>query len=175
MNYNNEEKNREVFHMEKKELNQIYSRLRARCMQLMDGLDHRAFESEWGWYGGHYYKNEEGEYERAEYPIPVISVKGLCDVEISLDQVSVSTKRRRLDTLAYSFEKFQGVPFECFSIEDYLGQDYYNPGLSMEEFRNRMEKSQEAALGFSFLFGFDVDAGFLSEFAKLLCREGFFY
>lgn len=34
-----------------------------------------------------------------EYPIPVISVKGLCDVEISLDQVTVSTKRRRLDTL----------------------------------------------------------------------------
>lgn len=110
-----------------------------------------------------------------EYPIPVISVKGLCDVEISLDQVTVSTKRRRLDTLEYSFEKFECVPFECFRIESYLGEDYFNAQTSMEEFRTKMEKSQETSLGFSFLFGFDTDADALYQFAKLLRREGFFY
>lgn len=161
--------------MDRKELNEMYSCLRARCTQMMESLNHRAFASEWGWYGGHYYRNEEGEYERAEYPIPVISVKGLCDVEISLDQVTVSTKRRRLDTLEYSFEKFEGVPFECFSIENYLGEDYFNAQTSMEEFRTKMEKSQETALGFSFLFGFDTDADSLYQFAKLLRREGFFH
>lgn len=38
-----------------------------------------------------------------------------------------------------------------------------------------MEKSQETALGFSFLFGFDTDADSLYQFAKLLRREGFFH
>lgn len=43
------------------------------------------------------------------------------------------------------------------------------------EFRDKMRKSQEKALGFSFLFDFDTDADFLYEFVKLLRREGFFY
>lgn len=161
--------------MDMKELNEMYNRLHVRCMQLMHGLTHRVFENEWAWYGGHYFKNAEGEYELAEYPIPVISVKGFCDVEIGLDQVSVSTKRRRLDTLEYSFEKFKDIPFECFSIENFLDEDYYNPSIPMAEFREKMRKSQEKALGFSFLFDFDVDADFLYEFVKLLRREGFFY
>ena len=78
----------------------------------------------------------------------MISVKGLCDVEISLDQVTVSTKRRRLDTLEYSFEKFEGGPFECVRIESYLGEDHFNAQTSMEEFRTKMENSQETSLGF---------------------------
>ena len=42
------------------------------------------------------------------YPIPVISVKGYCDVEISPDGISVTTKKKRNDTLDYSFEKLKG-------------------------------------------------------------------
>lgn len=161
--------------MDMKELNGMYCRLQMKCSELMRGLHHRIFETEWGWYSGHYYKNSGGEYERTEYPIPVITVKGLCDIEINLDSVSLTTKRRRTETLDYAFDKFSGVPFEVFSIEDYLDEDYYAPGTDIGVFRDRIRKSQENDLGFSFLFDFDVGGDRMYEFVKLLRREGFYY
>jgi len=161
--------------MDMKELNEMYFRLEMKCVELMHGLHHRVFETEWGWYNGHYYKNSEGGYERANYPIPVITVKGFCDIEINLDSVTVTAKRKRADTLEYSFSKFCGVSFEVFSIEQYLDEDYYAPGMDMEVFREKMRKSQEKALGFSFLLDFDVDGDSIYEFVKLLRREGFYY
>ena len=85
-------------------------------------------------YNGHYYKNAEGEYERADYPIPVITV-----------------------------------------IEQYLDEDYYAPGMSMEDFRENMRKSQEEELGFTFQFDKDVDKDEMYGFVQLLRREGFYY
>lgn len=161
--------------MDIKELNEFYYQLQIRCNSLMLGLRHRLLETECGWYNGHYYKNEEGEYECANYPIPVITVKGLCDIEVNLDSVSVTSKRNRLDTLDYSFSRFTGVPFEVFSIEQYLDEDYYAPGMSMEDFRENMRKSQEEELGFSFQFDKDVDKDEMFGFVKLLRQEGFYY
>lgn len=161
--------------MDMKELNEMYYRLQMKCNKLMYGLHHRIFETEWAWYNGHYYKNEEGEYERAEYPIPVITVKGFCDIEINLDSVSLTTKRKRIDTLDYSFAKFAGTPFEVFSIEEYLDDNYFATGWDIEIFREKIRKSQEKELGFSFLFDFDIDGDSMYEFVKLLRREGFYY
>ena len=160
--------------MDLKELNAFYARLQAKCTELLSGIKYRAFESEWAWYNGHFYKNEAGKYAEALYPIPVISIKGLCDIEINPDCVSVTAKRSRADTLDYSFDKFAGIYFEAFSVEQYL-DDYYASGISMEEFRERIRKSQEKELGFSFRFSFDVDGDRMYAFVKLLRREGFYY
>ena len=159
--------------MDMKELNKMYYRLQMKCNELMYGLHHRIFETEWGWYNGHYYKNSSGEYERAEYPIPVITVNGFCDIEINLDHISLTSKRCRAETLNYAFEKFSGIPFEVFSIENYLDEDYYTHGTDITVFRNKIRKSQEKELGFSFLFDFDVGGDRIYEFVKLLRREGF--
>lgn len=156
------------------ELNAFYSRLQTKCVEILTGMKHRAFECQWAWYNGHYYKNEAGEYAEALYPIPVISVKGLCDIEINPDCVTLTAKRSRTDTLDYSFAKFDGVYFEVFSVEHYL-DDYYAPGITMKDFRERIRKSQEKELGFSFRFSFDVDGDRMYEFVKLLRREGFYY
>lgn len=53
------------------------------------------------------------------YPIPVISVKGYCNVEISPDGISVTTKKKRKDALDYSFERLKGYSFEAFGVEGY--------------------------------------------------------
>ncbi|RKJ40102.1 hypothetical protein D7X94_09555 [Acutalibacter sp. 1XD8-33] len=160
--------------MNMKERNEIYEQLQTRCGALRHGLRDGMPETKWGWYNGHYYKNDQGEYERAEYPIPVITVQGVCDIEINLDSVSLTTKRGRLETLDYSLDKFAGIPFEVFSIEQYLDPDYYAPGMDMEAFRENIRKSQEKELGFSFQFECDVDSGRMREFVQLLRREGFY-
>ena len=86
--------NQELFH----EMQRFYDRLETRSGQLFHALFHRVFELEVGWHGGHYHKNEDGTWIREAYPIPVIGVKGFCDIEVQPDHISVSTKLRRSRT-----------------------------------------------------------------------------
>lgn len=73
-------------------LNEAYSRLEAKHNEIIRALSHRIFELDSGWHNGHYQKNSAGKWVRDAYPISVITVKGLCDIEIQFDRISVSTK-----------------------------------------------------------------------------------
>jgi hypothetical protein len=83
MEYNYEEK-----------LNQIYERLDKKRGELVEALSHHIFEVKSAYYNGHYYKNEQGDYKITWYPIPVVSVSHICDIEINLNNISVSTKKK---------------------------------------------------------------------------------
>ena len=160
------------------ELNQFYCRLNLKCAELVHGLRHRVFQVDWGWFNGHYEKDEDGEYYRNDYPIPVISVKGFCDIEVGPDAVTVTAKRKRRDILDGDFEKsfakLAGYYFEAFGVEGYL-DDFYQPGMTLEQFRENVKNSREADVGFSFRLDFDVTGEQIYEFAKLLRREQFYY
>ena len=160
------------------ELNQFYFRLRIKCAELALGLHHRIFQVEWGWFSGHYEKDGDGEYSRNDYPIPVISVKGYCDIEVNPDCVTVTAKRKRRDVLEGDFEKsfakLTAYPFEAFGVEGYL-DGFYQPGMTLEQFRENVKNSREAEIGFSFRLGFDVTGEQIYEFDKLLRREQFYY
>ena len=108
-------------------LNEAYSGLEAKHDEIIRALTNRIFELGSGWYNGHYQKDPEGKWVRDAYPIPVITVKGLCDIEIQFDGISVSTKLKRETALEYPFDKFMDHGFEAYGVEDYLG-DYYHPG-----------------------------------------------
>lgn len=156
------------------QLNEVYSRLEAKHSELVWGLTHRIFELESGWYSGHYQKREDGTWVRDAYPIPVISVKGLCDIEIQLDRINVTTKLKRSAALAYSYQKLMGYEWEAYGMENYLSE-YYHAGQSVEELKDNIRASREKEVGFSFTFPFETDGKQFLEFAKLLRREGFYY
>ena len=164
--------------MDVAELNQFYFRLRIKCAELALGLHHRIFQVEWGWFSVHYEKDGDGEYSMNDYPIPVISVKGYCDIEVNPDCVTVTAKRKRRDVLEGDFEKsfakLTAYPFEAFGVEGYL-DGFYQPGMTLEQFRENVKNSREAEIGFSFRLGFDVTGEQIYEFAKLLRREQFYY
>lgn len=125
------------------ELNDVYRQLEQKCCGLLHALNHRIFEVESGWYNGHYQKNADGKWVRNAYPIPVIAVKGLCDIEIQFDRISVSTKRKRDAVLAYSFDKLMDYEFEAYGVEDYLS-DYYHPGQTVGDLKENIKASDEA-------------------------------
>ena len=162
--------NQELFH----EMQRFYDRLETKSGQLFHALFHRVFELEVGWYSGHYHKSKDGTWTREAYPIPVIGVKGFCDIEVQPDHISVSTKLKRTTALNYSFVKFAEYDFEAYGVEDYLA-DFYHPGQTMEELKENIRACQEREIGFSFSFPFDVDGQKMYEFVKLLRREGFYY
>lgn len=118
--------------------------------------------------------DETGNWFRESCPIPVIDVKGLCNIEIPFDKITISTKLKRSAALAYPFEKFAGYEFEAYGVNDYLA-DFYHSGQTLQELQKNIRACDEKEIGFSFVFPFDVDEKQIFEFVKLLRREGFYY
>ena len=104
----------------------------------------------------------------------MIDVKGLCDIEIPFDKITISTKLKRNAALEYSFEKFAGCEFEAYGVDDYL-TDFYHPGQTVQDLKENIRGCDEKEIGFSFVFPFEVDGKQIFEFVKLLRREGFYY
>ena len=142
--------------------------------EIVHALFHRIFELESGWYNGYYHKDDNGNQIRETYPIPVIGVKGFCDIEIQFDKISISTKLKRNTALAYSFEKFVGYQFEAYGVTDYLS-DFYHTGQTIQEMKDCICACDEKEIGFSFIFPFGIEGKQIFEFVKLLRREGFYY
>lgn len=156
------------------EINTTYYRLETKQDEITHTMFNRSFELESGWYNRHYRKGVNGNWIRESYPIPVIAVKGLCDIEIQFDKISVSTKMERDTVLSYFFEKFFGYEMEAYGVEDYLA-DFYHAGQTLQEMKDNIRACDEKEIGFSFLFPFDVDEKQIFEFVKLLRRECFYY
>lgn len=156
------------------EMNAAYYRLEMKRSQIVSALFHRIFKLESGWYSGHYHKDDGGQWIRESYPIPVIGVKGLCDIEIQFDKLFVTTKLKRDVALDYSFKKFSAYEFEAYGVEDYLA-DFFHPGQTIEQMKENIEACEETEIGFSFVFPFGVEGKQLFEFIKRLRHEGFYY
>ncbi len=156
------------------QINGVYYRLERKQGEIVQALLHRIFETESGWYNGHYHKSAQGHWYRESYPIPVVGVKGFCDIEIEFDKISVSAKLKRDAALAYSYEKFLGYEFEVYGVEDYLA-DFYHAGQTVQEMKENIRACDEKEIGFSFYFPFDLEGKRLFEFVKLLRSEGFYY
>ena len=164
----------EITEQEKQRMNEIYFALSTKQAQLFHGLYHRVFELSTGFYNGHEHQAPDGTWQTDYYPIPVISVKGFCDVEISPDGISVTTKKKRKDALDYSFEKLKGYSYEAFGVEGYL-DTFYRDGMTVAEMKENISHSKEREIGFCFSLPWDIDGEAMYEFAKLLRREGFYY
>ena len=162
--------------MNRDELNELYRELENRMHKIIAPFAslHKGYDFSCGYYSGHYHKNVEGKYMMDFFPIPVVTVKGLCDIEIDLDKVSVSTKLRREEALNYSYEKLSGYEFEAYGVDEYL-DDFYVKGNSYSELVENIASSKEKEIGFSFLFSEDVGAEEIYKCVKFLRKEGFFY
>lgn len=173
--------------IEKKLLNEInnaYSILEAKQYEILNRLKNGCeielgwyndgYEVELAWYNGNYHKDEKGEWIREAYPIAVLAVKGLCDVEIYFDKISVSAKLTRARALEYSYEKIFSYNVEVFGVEDYL-LDFYKSGMFEENLKANIAHSDEEEIGFAFEFSFDAEVGEIAELVGLIKQEGFYY
>ena len=126
---------------------------------------------EYGWYNGHFHK-DDGKWVKEYYPIPVISVKGLCDIEVGLETTTLSAKLGRDAAAQFPFETLSGCEFEVYGVQNYLS-DFYRDGIATAQMRENICSSGETEIGFSFavdraneseqlvkLVGMMKDAGF---------------
>ena len=155
--------------MTRSQLNEIYRSLDAKAREI-SALFHRPV----GWYNGHYRKGESGTYEKDYYPIPEVTIPALCDVEIGLDGITVTTKLTRSAALSYDYAEIAAYDFEVYGVEDYLN-DFRTPDGTTEAMLERIRKSAEATIFFSFTFPFDTSPADIQTFVDFLRVNGFFY
>lgn len=155
-------------------MNEVYSQLDQKRVELLQTLRGQSAECVSGFYNGHYRRTESGDYQMDSFPIPVISVKGCCDIEINFDTLTVSAKLSRSDALACSFEKFADIPFEVYGVENYL-LDFYLAGMTVAQMHAKISGSTEKEIGVSFVFPFDVKAERICKFVEQLHHERFYY
>ena len=93
------------------EMNNAYYILELKEAEIFHALFHRIFDLESGWYSGHYYKDDNSKWFLTSYPIPVIDVRGFCDIEIGFEKISISTKLKRDSFLTYSSNTQQEYPY----------------------------------------------------------------
>ena len=100
--------------MNKSELNAFYRELEHRAnLVLGQWVTLRSRPAELRYYSGHYTKNSVGIYEADAFPIPVLSIKGLCDVEFHIDQIQVTTKLKKWMRSTSIIKKSQDILLNC--------------------------------------------------------------
>lgn len=159
--------------MEKKQLNEIYERLDTKAKRIVRRFAGNGFACEMAYFNGHYSKNGQGEYEIEYFPIPVISLKGCCDIELEPDGITVSAKLARKEALAMDYTALSDYRFEVYGMEDYLS-DYYGQKDTVEQLLCNLGQSKEKEIGYSFIFDFDTEEERLYELVCLLREKGFY-
>ena len=162
--------------MTRKELNDVYEKLDLKAMELSFPFNkiHGIFQYSVGFYNGHYSKNKSGEYQMDYFPIPVISIKNMCDIEIGIEKISVSTKLKKEEALKFNYSKLNGYMFEAYGVENYL-ENYYIEGDTIEQLIEKVQNSEEKEIGFAFFLSDDIDGDTIYKFVKFLKRNGFYY
>ncbi len=160
--------------MQMEELNAVYFPLAQRQKEFLAILSQQNVPFSSGWFNGHFSKRSDGSYQMDYFPIPVVSITGLCDIELNFDSVTVSTKLSRENALRFCFEDFPDIPFEAYGVEDYLA-DFYLAGMTAAQLRQNIERSRETEIGFQFRFPTDVAGEALCAFAGLLREKQFYY
>ncbi|MCH5160162.1 MAG: hypothetical protein J1F66_04870 [Clostridiales bacterium] len=155
--------------IERNQLNKIYRKLDLKARDISERL-----KCAFAYYNGHYSKNTAGEYEMDCFPIPVVELKGVCDIAIELDKISVTTKLTRELAVLYNFEKLNSYQFEAYGVENYL-DDFYVAGDTISGMKEKITRSKEQNVFFSFCFPFEVTTDTVYELVNFLSGEGFFY
>ena len=156
-------------------LNNLYQPLEGKLYELIAKLTklHSGFKVTSGFYNGHYHKNIDGLYKEDKYPIPVISVTGLCDIEIDIDDITVTTKFSREQITVFDWNKLGDIHFEVYGVKDYLS-DYGNE-LEAGQIRNNIQSSTEKEFFISFSFPMTTNGDTIMKFMRTLQKNHFYY
>lgn len=148
-------------------LNMVYEPIYKYTQDFLKVLTSReGYECKRGFYNNHYIKKDEmwlTEY----YPIPVITIKDICDIGFDIDHTFVECKMKREKALGFQWELFLDYKFEVYGVEEYLN-DFYNENLDIESISSNINDSTEQEIGITFYFGYLENKNYLLELIKKL-------
>lgn len=126
-----------------------------------------------GYYNAHYHKDDGGEYQRDVYPIPVIGVPGLCDIELDIDNICVTSKLTKDQIVIFDWSTFENESFEVYGVENLLND--YGDHHSANAMKDLVLSSSESEFFISFSFPISANDEQVVNFLRLLHKNRFYY
>lgn len=156
-------------------LNQIYQPISNMSHELVGALTglHGGYQITNGFFNGHYHRNADGEYQADAYPISVISVMGLCDIEIDFDGISVTAKLSKESIRRFDWGLLGAIPFEVYGAEQYLTD--YGSNQNPDEIGNRTQLSAEREFFVSLSLPVTISGDDVLKILEVLQKNGFYY
>ncbi len=149
-----------------KALNDIYKPLHEYSTALLNALRNAGYEAVRGYYNNHYIKKAD-EWAVEYYPVPVISVKNVCDICLDINRTFVEFKLERQAALAFDWAALIGLSFEVYGAQDYL-LDFYDPACGFEEIGKKISQSGEREIAVSLRLGYLPGEDILLDLVKML-------
>ena len=114
-------------------------------------------------------------YSEDNYPIPVIRLSDLCEVEIYTDVISVFTRMKCADAENFDISCLEGYTFEAYGYDDRNLIDFSDGGATLQEIKNNILNCNTEITDFYFDFPFDADEKEIHTLIDLLHKSGFFF
>ena len=114
-------------------------------------------------------------YSEDNYPIPVIRLSDLCEVEIYTDVISVFTRLKCTDAESFDFSLLEKYSFEAYGYDGGQLIDFSDGNATLQEIKANILGSNTEITDLYFDFPFDADESEIFTLIKLLHGSGFFF
>lgn len=107
------------------------------------------------------------EYNKESYPLPVVSVSGLCEIVLNEYEIDINTKISKSNLLKINFDGFKNYDFDIYPTSDYFN-DLYEKGMSNKEVIEKIKKSNYKNFGLTFIVPLDMSNTSIRKLINLL-------
>ncbi len=160
------------------EMDRMYSLVDRKQKELALTLEKDRYRCKLAWYNNEYNYAYDGEGEAVIlHPIPVISIDGVCQIQILFDKINVAALIRPKNALSCDYGVLQRYSFRVRDESMDYRSEYYNSG-NCQDITELMEKivgCGKRCLAFVFTLPLETNGESMSELVSLLRRERFFY
>lgn len=161
------------------DLQNFYSNIEKIAEVLTSSLKNQSLSIDSGWYNDHYHI-ENGNWIREAYPIKVLTLNGLCDIEIGFFNIAITSKLKKEQALLYNFSSLESLnlKYDVYGVENFL-LDFKNEFFDeKEKIKNKIKNSSEEDIAFSFYFELNSSKSNIQKIVNtinLLRANKFFY
>ncbi|WP_462361556.1 hypothetical protein [Parvimonas micra] len=102
------------------DLQNFYSNIEKIAEILTSSLKNQSLSIDSGWYNDHYHI-ENGNWIREAYPIKVLTLNGLCDIEIGFFNIAITSKLKKEQALSYNFSSLESLnlKYDVYGVENF--------------------------------------------------------
>lgn len=110
-------------------------------------LNDRIYNSEIKLLIGSLMQYEEEDYDEIFYPIPVVQIGRLCDVEFWLDKIIITARIYLRDLKMYDLSKLQNYEYEFYGCREYPYLFYKKGDTNFKDKLDKLYKLYEKEIG----------------------------
>lgn len=157
-------------------LTTLYKKLYNQAERFALGLNYRVYNFEIKLLIASLMHYEDEEYNEPFYPIPVVQIGKLCDVEFWLDKIIITARINLRDLTMFDISKLQPYEYEFYGCKEYPFLFYKkNDDIDLNEKLNKLHKLNEKEIGIQIYLNQEEGKETIIKCVNFLRKQNVFY